>query len=338
MKKISREVHLIARPDGMPIEAQFALRSVEVPDVADGELQVKNLFMSVDPAMRPPLTNGQTPLNQAMGGGALGRVVQSRNANYADGDIVQSRYGFREYFNSDGRGISKLSPDPDLPLSVYMHALGGTGFTAYGGLLEIGALKDGENVFVSAAAGAVGSVAAQIAKIKGCHTIGSAGSDEKCAWLKNDLHLDAVINYKREPIKKALKTAAVHGIDVYFENVGGDHLDAAMPRMNQLGRVAVCGMISAYNTYGAVSTGVTTLANMIYGRITMRGFVVTDFPHLRAQFESDMTTWLKDGRMKYQETLLDGIESAPRALIGLFTGMNTGKMLVSLNRRDPLID
>ena len=265
-----------------------------------------------------------------MGGGALGRVVQSRHPDYAEGDVVQNRFGFREFFNSDGRGLNKLVPDPALPLTVYMHALGGTGFTAYGGLLDIGKLKDGENVFVSAAAGAVGSVAAQIAKIKGCYTIGSAGSDEKCAWLKNDLQLDAVINYKQTPIKQGLKAAAIHGIDVYFENVGGDHLDAALPRMNQLGRIAVCGMISAYNTYGAVSTGVTMLANMIYGRITMRGFVVSDFPQLRAQFDADMTTWLKDGRMRYQETILEGIESAPRALIGLFTGLNTGKMLVRL--------
>ena len=331
MTTLSREVHLIARPDGLPLESQFALRSVAVPDVADGEIQVRNLYMSVDPAMRPPLTNGQTPLDKVMGGGALGRVVQSRHEHYREGDIVQSRCGFREVFNSDGRGVSKLTPDPALPLTVYMHALGGTGFTAYGGLLDIGKLQNGENVFVSAAAGAVGSVAAQIAKIKGCYTIGSAGSDEKCAWLKDDLHLDAVINYKREPIKRALKAAAVKGIDVYFENVGGDHLDAALPRMNQLGRIAVCGMISAYNTYGAVSAGVTTLSNMIYGRITMRGFVVTDFPQLREQFDSDMTAWLKDGRMQYQETVLDGIDSAPRALIGLFTGLNTGKMLVRLS-------
>ncbi len=330
MPVFSREVHLVGRPDGLPTEDQFALRSVDVPDAGPGQVQVQNLYMSVDPAMRPPLTNGQTPLNKAMTGGALGRVLQSQHPAFREGDIVQSRMGFREFFVSDGQGLTTLHADPALPLTVYMHALGGTGLTAYGGLLEIGALQDGEHVFVSAAAGAVGSVAAQIAKIKGCYTIGSAGSEDKCAWLRNQLNLDAVINYKQQPIRKALKAAAPNGIDVYFDNVGGDHLDAALPRMNLRGRIALCGMISAYNNFGAVSSGVTTLSNMIYGRMTMRGFVVSDFPHLQEAFVSDMTGWLKDGRMKYEETVLVGIERAPAALIGLFTGLNTGKMLVNL--------
>ena len=330
MPVISREVHLVTRPDGLPTEDQFALRSVDVADAGPGQVQVQNLFMSVDPAMRPPLTNGQTPLNKAMSGGALGRVQQSQHAAFREGDIVQSRMGFREYFVSDGQGLTVLHADPALPLTVYMHALGGTGLTAYGGLLDVGALQDGEHVFVSAAAGAVGSVAVQIAKIKGCYTIGSAGSEAKCAWLRDQLHLDAVINYKQQPIRKALKAAAPNGIDVYFDNVGGDHLDAALPRMNLRGRIALCGMISAYNNFGAVSSGVTTLSNMIYGRMTMRGFVVSDFAHLQEAFVSDMTRWLKDGRMKYEETVLVGIESAPKALIGLLTGLNTGKMLVNL--------
>jgi len=211
-----------------------------------------------------------------------------------------------------------------------MHVLGGAGLTAYGGLLVTGELKNGENVFVSAAAGAVGSVAVQIAKIKNCYTIGSAGSQQKCDWLTNELGIDAAINYKEGSLRKNLKDAAPNGIDVYFENVGGDHLDAALPRMNPLGRIPVCGMISAYNTPGARSTGVTTLSNMIYNRITMKGFVVYEFERLREQFSSDMKGWIKDGRMKYHETIVDGIENAPRALIGLFTGENIGKMLVRL--------
>jgi len=208
--------------------------------------------------------------------------------------------------------------------------LGLTGLTAYGGLLIIGALKDGENVFVSAAAGAVGSVAAQIAKIKGCYVIGSAGTEEKCRWLKEELGLDAAINYKHGELRTSLKAAAPKGIDVYFENVGGEHLNAALPRMNALGRVAVCGMISAYNNFGAVSEPVTTLSNIIYNRVTIRGFVYYEFESKRAQFLQDMKGWLRQGRLKYRTTILQGIEQAPAALIGLFTGANTGKMVVQL--------
>jgi hypothetical protein len=284
--------------------------------------------MSVDPAMRPRLSVGQE-LNEAMGGGALGRVEKSRNPAFAEGDIVNNRFGFREYFVSDGKGLSKLAADPALPLTVYMHALGGTGFTAYGGLLHIGQLKDGEQVFVSTAAGAVGSVAAQIAKIKGCYVVGSTGSDDKVAWLKDEAGLDAAINYKKEPIRAALKAAAPNGVDVYFDNVGGEHLDAALAVMNTLGRVAACGMISGYNSPGA-RTAVHNLSNIIYGRINIRGFVAPDFMHLYDQFRSDMAGWLKDGAIKYQETILSGIDNAPAALIGLMNGANSGKMLVKL--------
>jgi NADPH-dependent curcumin reductase CurA len=215
-----------------------------------------------------------------------------------------------------------------------MSVMGLTGLTAYGGLLVIGALKEGENVFVSAAAGAVGSVAAQIAKIKGCYVIGSAGSDDKCRWLKNELGLDAVINYKSGELRTSLKAAAPKGIDVYFDNVGGEHLNAALPRMNALGRIAVCGMISAYNNFGAVSEPVTTLSNIIYNRVTIRGFVFYEFESKRAQFLSDMKGWIKDGRIKYRTTIANGIETAPNALIGLFTGANTGKMVVQLAKED----
>ena len=330
MPIVSREVHLIARPNGMPREEEFAIVEQTVPDAADGEIQVQNLYVSVDPAMRPRLSAGQA-LNEPLAGYAIGRVVQSRNPAFREGDIVQNWSSFREYFVSSGRGVSKLDVDPALSISVYLHTLGGSGFVAYGGLLDIGKLQDGEQVFVSTAAGSVGSIAAQIAKIKGCYVIGSTGSEEKCRWLKDDLRIDAVINYKSEPIRTALKEKAPNGIDVYFDNVGGDHLDAALPRMNLLGRIPVCGMISAYNTAGAISSPVTTLSNIIYKRVTLRGFVATDFMHLREQFVADMTGWLKDGRVKYEETIYDGIENAPKALIGMLNGANTGKMLVRLS-------
>jgi NADPH-dependent curcumin reductase CurA len=324
----SREVHLIERPQGLPVPAQFRIVETDVADPAEGQLLVQNIYMSVDPAMRPRLA-GPTPLNEAMMGGTIGRVLKSRNVSFKEGDHVESMNGFREYFVSDGKGLSKLDAD-GMPLVAYMSVLGLTGLTAYGGLLVIGALKDGENVFVSAAAGAVGSVAAQIAKIKGCYVIGSAGSDEKCRWLKEDLGLDVAINYKKGELRASLKAAAPKGIDVYFENVGGEHLNAALPRMNALGRIAVCGMISAYNNFGAVSEPVTTLSNMIYNRVMMRGFVFYEFESKRAQFLEDMKGWIKQGRVKYRTTIVQGIDAAPTALIGLFTGANTGKMVVQL--------
>jgi NADPH-dependent curcumin reductase CurA len=328
----NKEVHLLERPQGVPTLAQFGIVETDVADPAAGELLVENIFMSVDPAMRPRLA-AQTPLNDAMGGGAIGRVLKSRHTDFKEGDYVESMQGFRQYFTSGGKGISKLDPG-GMPLAACMSVLGLTGLTAYGGILVTAALKDGESVFVSAAAGAVGSVAAQIAKIKGCYVIGSAGSDDKCRWLKNELGLDAVINYKTQELRTALKAAAPRGIDVYFDNVGGEHLNAALPRMNALGRIAICGMISAYNNFGAISEPVTTLSNMIYNRLTMKGFVFYEFEPLRAQFLADMRRWLKEGRMRYRTTVLQGIDQAPAALIGLFSGANTGKMLVQLAKDD----
>jgi NADPH-dependent curcumin reductase CurA len=322
------EVHLIERPQGLPTAAQFVLVETQVAEPADGQVLVENIYMSVDPAMRPRLS-GQQPLNQAMMGGAIGRVLNSRHAAFKVGDFVESMQGFRQYFVAEPKALTALHPD-GMPLVAYMSVLGLTGLTAYGGLLVIGALQEGENVFVSAAAGAVGSIAAQIAKIKGCYVIGSAGSEEKCRWLKDELGLDAAINYKQGELRYTLKAAAPKGIDVYFDNVGGEHLNAALPRMNPLGRVAVCGMISAYNNFGAVSEPVTTLSNIIYNRVMLRGFVYYEFESQRSKFLSDMKGWLQEGRIKFRTTIIPGIEKAPEALIGLFTGANTGKMVVQL--------
>jgi len=326
MTTSSHEVHLVGRPAGMPTPNEFKLVETQIADPAEGEVLVQNLYMSVDPAMRPRLTSGQA-LDEAMLGGALGRVVKSRNGDFQEGDLVTNRLGFREYFLSQGKGLTKLIPDPDLPLTVHMHVLGMTGFTAYGGLLHIGALKDGEQVFVSTAAGAVGSIAAQIAKIKGCYVVGSTGDETKAAWLRDEVGLDAVINYKTQPIRQAVEEATPKGIDVYFDNVGGEHLEAALRRMNTLGRIPVCGMISGYNDNGSP---VRNLSNIIYSRVMLRGFVGTDFMHLYADFQRDMAAWVKSGQVKYRETIVDGIANAPAALIGLMHGENIGKMLVKL--------
>jgi NADPH-dependent curcumin reductase CurA len=324
----SREIHLVRRPEGPLQPDDFTLVAAEVADPADGEVLVRNLVMSVDPALRPRMSVGQA-LDEAIMGGALGRIEKSRNPAFKEGDLVSNRFGFREAFVSDGKGLARLKPEPGLPLEAYMNALGGPGFTAYGGLLAIGQLKDGEQVFVSTAAGAVGAIAAQIAKIKGCYVVGSTGSDEKVRWLLDEAGLDGAFNYKNGSVRSQLRPLTPKGIDVYFDNVGGEHLDAALSSMNTLGRVAVCGMISGYNEAGS-RTSVRNLSNIIYGRVTLRGFTAADFMELRPQFLTDMAGWLRDGRIKTHETIYQGIEQAPAAMIDLMKGVNLGKMLVRL--------
>ena len=326
---VSKEIHLVKRPEGMPVNSDFAMVEATLNAPADGEVLVRNIYMSVDPAMRPAMTNGQTKLDRAMEGSAIGQVAASNHPNFPEGSYVLHRAGFREYHLSDGKDLSVIVPEGE-SLTTHLHVLGMTGLTAYGGMLVTGELKENENVFVSAAAGAVGSVAVQIAKIKNCRTIGSCGSDQKVDYLTNELGLDGAFNYKTQSIARSLHELLPEGIDVYFENVGGAHLDAAMGQMRALGRVPVCGMISAYNTKGARSEGVTTLSNMIYNRVTMKGFVVYEFFDMRDQFLADMRQWIAEGKMKYQETIMQGVENAPNAMIGLLQGENSGKMLVQI--------
>jgi NADPH-dependent curcumin reductase CurA len=328
MVAASREVHLIARPNGMPREEEFAIVEQVVPDASDGEIQVKNAYLSVDPAMRPRLSVGQ-PLNEPLAGYAIGRVVQSRHPSFREGDLVQNWSSFREYFVSSGNGVSKLTVDSALPVSLYLHTLGGSGFVAYGGLLEIGKLQDGEQVFVSTAAGSVGSVAVQIAKIKGCYVIGSTGSDEKCRWLKDDLGIDAVINYKTETIRTALKERAPNGIDVYFDNVGGDHLEAALGALHTGGRVAMCGAIASYCATEPPAAP-RNLGLVITKRLTLRGFIVTDHVSRTRDMIAEVGGWLREGKLAHAETVVDGLDQAPDAFISLLRGGNTGKMIIRL--------
>lgn len=325
----SREIHLTSRPEGIPTSDNFSIEEREVTSPEKGEVLVRNIYMSVDPAMRPPLTNGQQPLGKVMSAQAIGQVIESAHEGFQEGDYVQSRKGFREYFKSNGDGLQKVITE-DEPLSVHLHVLGGTGLTAWGGLLITGQLKENESVFVSAAAGSVGSLVGQIAKIKQCRVVGSCGSDEKVEWLTRELGFDYAFNYKTTKISRELHKGAPDGIDVYFENVGGAHLDAALGQMRPLGRIPVCGMISSYNNKGARSEGVTTLSNMIYNRVTMKGFVMYEFFPRREEFLRDMRSWMREGKLKYAETFMDGIQEAPAALIGLFTGANKGKMMVRL--------
>lgn len=330
----SREVQLKQRPQGMPTTQDFTVVEIQVPEPTGTQVQVSNVCMSVDPYMRgrmverksyvPPFQIGET-----LTGGAIGRVVSSGDADFKEGDYVQSNFGWREAFNAEATQLSKLG-DLNAPPSAYLGAIGMPGMTAYVGLLEVGALADGETVFVSGAAGAVGSMVGQIAKLHDCRVIGSAGTAEKVSWLKDELGFDHAFDYHDGNILQHLREGAPDGLDVYFDNVGGDHLEAALFHMRQFGRLPLCGAISQYNATEPVP-GPVNLTMAIGLGLTLRGFIVSHFNHLAAQFRTDMEAWIDSGKVTYQETVLEGIERAPDAFIGLFTGRNTGKMIVSLN-------
>jgi NADPH-dependent curcumin reductase CurA len=325
----SREWRLAARPQGMPKPTDFELAEVDVGDPADGQVLVRNAFMSVDPYMRGRMNDVKSyvppfQLGEPLYGGAVGEVVASRNDRYAEGDWVTHQLGWRELALSDGRGMLRV--DPALaPPQAYLGVLGGTGLTAYVGLLDIGQPKECETVFVSGAAGAVGSIAGQIARIKGCRVIGSAGSDEKVAWLRDELGFDQAFNYKTASLREEL----ADGIDVYFDNVGGEHLEAAIFALRTYGRIVACGSISRYNDT-ELRPGPRNISMITTKRLRMQGFIIFDHNDRYPAFLREVSGWLRDGKLKPRETVVDGFEHAPQALIGLLEGENTGKMLVRL--------
>jgi NADPH-dependent curcumin reductase CurA len=334
VEKVSREIRLKNRPAGLPTESDFELAEVAVPEVDDGEVLVQNIYMSVDPYMRGRMYDRKSyappfQLGQPLDGGCVGRVVESKNEQFQAGDFILGMYGWREYFTSDGNGIFKVDPNV-APIQTYLGTLGMPGLTAYYGLLEIGQPKEGETVFVSAASGAVGSIVCQIAKLNGCYVVGSAGSDEKVAWLLEEAGVDAAFNYKKtDNIIAEVGKNCPNGIDVYYENVGGVHLEAALEHMNKFGRIVMCGMIDMYNATGPVP-GPSNLAYTIGKQLTIQGFIVRDHFDILMQFYADMAKWIAEGKIKWKETIIEGIESAPRAFIGLFKGENFGKMIVKV--------
>lgn len=333
MSTTSREIRLKSRPVGLPTADNFELASREIGDPAAGELLIKNLYMSVDPYMRGRMVDRKSyvppfQIGEPLTGGAVGEVIASNHEGYSAGDFVANFFGWQEYVISDGQGLVKV--DPAIPLSAYLGTVGMPGRTAYFGLLDIGQPKEGETVFVSAAAGAVGSVVCQIAKIKGCTVIGTAGSDEKVAWLKEKIGVDVALNYKTAGnLTKALAAAAPQGIDVYFENVGGEHLEAALAAMNQNGRIPMCGMISQYNATEPTPAP-RNLAMVIGKRLLIKGFIVSDYHARTGEFMNDMQSWIQAGQLTWEETVYTGIENAPNAFIDLFSGQNLGKMVVKL--------
>ena len=326
---VSREIHLKSRPVGAPAPANFDMVERDVPDPGPGEVLIQNIYMSVDPYMRGRMREAWGT-GQVLEGGALGKVIASNNDGFKEGEYVNHGQGWREYLISDGRGLGVV--DKTLaPLSTYLGVMGMPGLTAYAGLLKAGSYKDGETLFVSAASGAVGSVVGQIARIKGGVAIGSAGSDAKVMHLMEEFGFHHAFNYKTADPLAELRKGAPEGIDVYFENVGGPQLEAALTHLRAWGRIPICGMIAHYNDDEKhVTPGPRNLTETIYKHITMRGFVVSEYLNLQQEFQADMGGWIRSGEMKYHETVFEGIENAVTAFAGLFKGANDGKMLVKL--------
>jgi hypothetical protein len=326
-----RAWHLMSRPQGLPTHENFELKDVDLPPLGPGMVRVRNHWLSVDPYMRGRMNEVKSyvpafQLGAPMEGGAVGEVVESEAAGFAPGDLVQHFAGWRDEAVVDARTAQKL-PELGAEPQRFLGVLGVTGATAYFGLLDASSAKEGDIVFVSAAAGAVGSVAVQIAKAKGMTVIGSAGGPDKCEFVRS-LGADRVIDYKAGSIRKSLAAAAPEGIDVYFDNVGGDHLDAAFAVARNQARFAICGMIQNYNDPNPPSF--RFIGRIIAARIRLQGFLVFDYFPRMAEFYAEMGPWVASGAVKARETVVDGLENMPDAFLGLFRGDNTGKMLVRI--------
>ena len=328
---MARAWHLMSRPDGLPTDDNFALKDFALPRLEDGQVHVRNLWLSVDPYMRGRMNESKSyippfQIDAPMEGGAVGEVVESKAEGFKKGDLVVHMAGWRDEAVIPVTGVRKL-PDLGVEPQAFHSHLGMPGATAYFGLLDAAAAKEGDIVFVSAAAGAVGSVVVQIAKAKGMTVIGSAGGKAKCDFVRS-LGADAAVDYTAGPVLKGLREAAPDGIDVYFDNVGGDHLDAAFARARLHARFALCGMIAGYNSREPMAF--RYIIRVIAMRITMRGFLYGDYVSRLDEFYRDMSEWVASGKVKPAETVFEGLERAPEAFLGLFKGANTGKMLVKL--------
>ena len=334
MPKItSREIRLASRPKGLPTADNFSLAQVELEPPKEGQVLVRNLYMSVDPYMRGRMNDRKSyvppfQLGKPLEGGAVGEVVESRASQFKPGDIVTSNLGWREYFLASAKELRRVSRDIQ-PLSVYLGALGMTGMTAWAGLESVG-VKGGEVIYVSGAAGAVGSVAGQLAKLRGCRVIGSAGSEEKLKFLREECGFDSAFNYKTGSVFEQLKLAAPEGIDVYFDNVGSETLEAALSALRVHGRIIACGSISVYNDEKP-RPGPCNLFNLTTKRLTVKGLLVLDWLDRWKDFEQETGGHFRAGKLKHRETVVEGIEKAGLAFIGLFEGQNVGKMVVKLS-------
>lgn len=334
----NRQILLAARPAGEPKDSDFSLVETAIPEPGPGQMLLRTVYLSLDPYMRGRMSAAKSyarpvEIGEVMEGGTVSAVVRSSLAGFAPGDIVECRSGWQEYALSDGTGVRKV--DPALaPISTALGVLGMPGMTAYTGLLTIGRPKPGETVVVSAASGAVGSVVGQIARIKGARAVGIAGGARKCAHVVDELGFDACIDHRAADFAEKLKEAVPQGIDVYFENVGGAVLEAVLPLLNNFARVPVCGLIAHYNATelpAGPNQVPLVMRAILTSRLTLRGFIVTDFADQRQAFLDEVGAWLRTGRIRYREDVVDGIENAPRAFQGLLKGANFGKLLVRVS-------
>ena len=335
--RTNRSWRLRQRPEGIIDENDLELVTDEIPEIQEGQVLAKTIYFSLDPTNRIWMSD----IDQYMepveigdimrAGGSLAIVEESKVPHVKVGDIVQGGMhgGWQEYFIIPGEEAAAIPLVESIPLTALISVLGFTGPTAYFGFLDIGQPKKGETVVVSAAAGAVGSIVCQIAKIKGCRVVGIAGSDEKCNWLKNDLKIDEVINYKKDDILESLKEKCPEGIDIYFENVGGETLDAALTLMNNYGRIPVCGLISMYNDWE--TPGPKMFRNILMKRLTVKGFLVSDYLDRYAESLEALSEWMAEGKIQYKVDIVEGIENAPSAVNKLFTGENNGKLVIKVS-------
>ena len=332
---INTQIRLASRPSGWVTADNFSVTEGSVAEPADGEVLVRNLYMSVDPYMRGRMNDIKSyippfQVGEVLQAGVVGRVASSKFDGIAAGDYVMGMLGWENYSISDGRLLRKIPSGP-APLSYHLGILGMPGMTAYIGLMKIAEAKPGDNVFVSAASGAVGSVVGQLAKIHGCHVAGSAGSDDKVALLTDEFGYDAAFNYKSsESLGDSVKNACPEGVDVLFENVGGEIFEAVLWNMRDYGRIALCGMIADYNI-DEPQPGPRGMMLMIGRRLTMRGFIVSDHPKWCEEYAGKAIGWLQQGKLTYRESIAEGVENAPQAFIDLLKGRNTGKQIVQLS-------
>ncbi|NJK51844.1 MAG: NADP-dependent oxidoreductase [Acaryochloris sp. RU_4_1] len=333
--KVNRQWHLATRPVGAIAESDFEWTQEPVPTLGEGQILIHNIYLSLDPTNRGWLTEGgnylpPVAIGEVMRGFGIGVVEQSRNSDFPEGTFVQGFLGWQDYAIADGTNLYELPKDPSIPLTAYLALFGFIGMTAYFGLLDIGKPKVGETLVVSGAAGAVGSLVGQIGKIKGCRVVGIAGSEEKCRWLKDELGFDAAINYKTESVVESLQQHCPDGIDVYFENVGGEILDLVLSLINLRARIVLCGLISQYNATEPVP-GPYNLSNILNKRAKLEGFIVLDYFNRAQEALVDLSQWYAQGKIQYRVDAIEGLENAPRMINKLFDGTNQGKLIIKVS-------